>query len=236
MQKLFEDLSLQMIEHYLGDILRETGKPRLFRRRRAERQAQPEDHRPPGREGTLRPAGLGRCRHRGRRRGLRLGAARRAGREDGARLSRPGRTATKTSSPPAPAIPASRNGKQSTRRAAARCQDAGRRQPGGLVPGTHGVRPARARRTLDPRLPERARRRRPDQCADQVPRALAPLLPEHARHRRSADARQRPPGAVHDLHLRSRPGWKERVPEVVHEDGTSRAQVLSASSTRATTT
>jgi carbamoyltransferase len=26
MQKLFEDLSLQMIEHYLGDILRETGR------------------------------------------------------------------------------------------------------------------------------------------------------------------------------------------------------------------
>lgn len=30
--------------------------------------------------------------------------------------------------------------------------------------------------------------------------------------------------------------WKTRVPEVVHEDGTSRAQYSSASTTRATTT
>jgi predicted NodU family carbamoyl transferase len=64
-------------------------KDRLRRRQRAERQAQPEDHRPPGRQGTLRAAGLGRCRHRHRRRGLCLRRARRAGREDGACLSRP---------------------------------------------------------------------------------------------------------------------------------------------------
>jgi carbamoyltransferase len=41
-----------------------------------------------------------------------------------------------------------------------------------------------------------------------------------------ANARQRSPGAVHDLHLRGAEEWKTRVPEVVHEDGTSRAQVL----------
>ncbi|MDF5830118.1 carbamoyltransferase C-terminal domain-containing protein [Pseudomonas aeruginosa] len=34
------------------------------------------------------------------------------------------------------------------------------------------------------------------------------------------------PGPVHDLHLRSQRRVEGAVPEVVHEDGTSRAQVL----------
>ena len=50
---------------------------------------------------------------------------------------------------------------------------------------------------------ERAGRGRPDQCADQVPRALAALLPVDAGYRRPADVQDRPPGPVHDLHLRS---------------------------------
>jgi carbamoyltransferase len=70
MQKLFEDLSLRMIEHYLGDILRETGRLAFSGGGALQRQAQPEDHRPPGCPRTLRPAGFRRCRHRCRCRGL----------------------------------------------------------------------------------------------------------------------------------------------------------------------
>jgi hypothetical protein len=184
MQKLFEDLSLQMIDYYLGDILQGNRQAGLRRRRCAERQAEPEDHRPPGREGTVRAAGVRRCRHGRRRRRLRLRAARRVPVEKmehvylGPSYSNEDVIAACARHPEQAAVAQDR---QTCLSASPR---SGRRQSGGLVPGTHGVRPARPRRSLDPWLPERYRRRRPHQRTDQVPRALAPLLPEHARHRR----------------------------------------------------
>jgi carbamoyltransferase len=89
MQKLFEDLSLQMMDYYLGDILRETGKLAFAGGGALNVKLNQKNHRPARGEGTLRPARLGRFRHRHRRRLVCLGAARRAGGEDGACLSGP---------------------------------------------------------------------------------------------------------------------------------------------------
>ena len=51
--------------------------------------------------------------------------------------------------------------------------------------------------------PSIAGRGRPHQPPDQVPRALEAFLPVDARHRGAADDQDRSSGAVHDLHLRS---------------------------------
>ncbi|MNP34829.1 hypothetical protein D3C76_1281360 [compost metagenome] len=127
----------------------------LRRRLRAERQAQPEDHCPLRREGTVRPAGFRRRRYRGRCCCLCFPRPWRTGREDGTRLPRPfvlqrGRDRRLRPSPERAEVA------QDRRHAAAHRQDHGRWQPGGLVPGPYGVRSTRPGRSLDHRLPERA--------------------------------------------------------------------------------
>jgi carbamoyltransferase len=57
MQKLFEDWCLELLDSYLGDTLKETGKQAGIRRRRgAERQAQSADRCPGLRRRAVRPA------------------------------------------------------------------------------------------------------------------------------------------------------------------------------------
>jgi hypothetical protein len=209
MQKLFEDLALQMMDHYLGDILRETGRLAFAGGGALNvKLNQKIIARPEVKELFVQPASGDA--------GTAIGAASYVSVQRGVPVEKmehvylgPAYSNEEVIAACARTRP-SRNGKD-RRGAAAHRPPARRRQPGGLVPGPHGVRPARPGRPLHPRLPERARRRRPHQRTDQVPRTLAAVLPEHARHGRAADARQRPPGALHDLHLRGRRRMEERV-------------------------
>ncbi len=149
--------------------------------------------------------------------------------EDGARLSRPVLQQRGRRSPPAPAI---RQQPQLAKHRRHPCPSASRR----FMADGNPVAWFQGRMEFGPRAlggrsiigcPSAPGCRRPDQRADQVPRTLAPLLPVDARHRRPADAKVRPPEPVHDLHLRSERGVEGAAcREVVHEDGTSRAQVL----------
>jgi hypothetical protein len=183
MQKLFEDLSLQMIDYYLGDILQ------------GDRQAafsgggalnvklnQKIIARPDVKELFVQPASGDA--------GTAVGAAAYVSVQRGVPVEKMEHVylGPAYSNEDVIAACATHPSKPQWRKIDARTSahrpDTGRRQSGRLVPGTHGVRPARPRRSLDPWLPERRRRRRPHQRTDQVPRALAPLLPEHARHRR----------------------------------------------------
>ena len=224
MQALFEKLALEMMDYYLGDIIRETGKIAfaggcalnvklnqkiIAREEVKELFVQPAS----GDAGTA----VGAAAYVSLQRGVPV--------EDGARLPRPVLFKRRCHRCLCPAseqasVQADRQHPRAHR------QDHGRRQPGGLVPGAHGIRPACAGRSLDHWLPERAGRRRPHQRADQVPRALETLLPVDARYRGAADAQGRPSEPFMTFTFEVNEGWKERVGEVVHEDGTSRAQVL----------
>ena len=68
---------------------------------------------------------------------------------------------------------------------------AGRRQGGRLVPGPDGVRPARARRALDPRRPALADDAEAAQPQGQVPRELPPVRPVGAARGRGRLVRAR---------------------------------------------
>ena len=100
------------------------------------------------------------------------------------------------------------------RRARARGADHRRRAAARLVSGTDGVRTAGARQPQHPRRPEPRGHGGAHQCADQVPRALAALLPERARYRRARYRPIRSSGAVHDDRLRRR-----RALEGTHSGG-----------------
>ncbi len=200
-QALFEKLALEMMDYYLGDIIRETGKVAFAGGCALNvKLNQKIISRPEVKELFVQPAAsdagtaVGAAAYVSHQRGVPV--------EDGARLPRPGvfqrgRHRRLRPSRGQAAVAEDRQPQPAYR------QDPCRRQPGGLVPGTHGVRSACPRWPLHSRLPERAGRGRPDQCADQVPRALATLLPVDAGYRRPADVQDRPPGPVHDLHLRS---------------------------------
>jgi carbamoyltransferase len=225
MQKLFEDLSLQMIDYYLGDILRETGKLAFAGGGALNvKLNQKIIARPEVKELFVQPASGDAGTAIGAASVRRCSAACRSRRWSTSISARV--TATRTSSPPAPAIRHKPEWQKiddvppKTHRRRSR-----RRQSGRLVPGPHGVRPARPRRPLHPRLPERAGRRRPHQRADQVPRTLAALLPQHARHVGPQMLGSDHPAPFMTFTFEVAEEWKARVPEVVHEDGTSRAQV-----------
>ena len=182
MQKLFEDLALQMMDYYLGDILRETGRLAFAGGGALNvKLNQKIIARPEVKELFVQPASgdagtaVGAASYVSVQRGVPVEKMEHV--YLGPAYSNEEVIAACAGHPAQAALAEDRR-----HRAAAHRQDPRRRQPGGLVPGPHGIRPARPRRPLDPRLPERRRRRRPHQRADQVPRALASLLPVDARH------------------------------------------------------
>ena len=133
----------------------------------------------------LDPAGRGRRRRRGGRRPLRLSRLCRQApqeqrrRRHGRRLSRPSILARRDR--------AAADGGECQVRRARRSRDdrrhrtrAGRSESRGLVPGTHGVRPALARRAIDPRRCALARDAEEPQSQGQVPRKLPTLRARRA--------------------------------------------------------
>jgi carbamoyltransferase len=228
MQKLFEDLSLQMMDYYLGDILRETGRlafagggalnVKLNQRIIA---------RPEVKELFVQPASGDS--------GTAIGAASYVSVQRGVPVEKMEHVylAPRYSNEEVIAACEAHPGKPRWEKvgdgetgAAAHRPHPRRRQPGGLVPGPHGVRPARPGRPFHPRLPERGRRRRPHQRADQVPRALAAVLPSMLDTVGPQMLQSDHPAPFMTFTFEVAEEWKSRVPEVVHEDGTSRAQVL----------
>ena len=206
MQALFEKLALQMIDYYLGDILKQGGKLAFAGGCALNvKLNQKIIARPDVKELFVQPASgdagtaVGAAAYVSHARGVPV--------EDGARLPRPFVLQRRRDRRLCPSSKCTEMA-QDRRHAAAHRQDHGRWQPSGLVPGPHGVRPACAGWSFDHRLPERAGRGRPDQRADQVPRTLETLLPVDARHCRAADDQGRSPRAVHDLHLRGRRGME----------------------------
>ncbi len=199
-QQLLEDVSLGLIDHYLGDILRETGRicfaggvalnVKLNQRIIA---------RPDVKELFVQPAASDA--------GTALGAASYVANELGDSV-RPMAHAYLGTELHHRAV---HRGLQGARKAAGlgacrgragtRGADPGRRQSPGLVPGAHGIRSARTGQSLDTGFTESPGHRRADQRADQVPRALASLLSEHAGSGRPRDVADRPSGALHDLYL-----------------------------------
>jgi carbamoyltransferase len=99
--------------------------------------------------------------------------------------------------------------------------------------------PAGPGRPFHPGLPQRAGRGRPHQRTDQVPRTLAarsaPVDATTSVGPKMLQSEHPAPYMTFTFEVAEE--WKTRVPEVVHEDGTSRAQVLKRErSTRATMT
>jgi carbamoyltransferase len=92
----------------------------------------------------------------------------------------------------------------SRRCALARGRDPRRGATARVVPGPNGVWTARARQPQHSRQSEPSGHGRAHQCANQVPRALAAVLPEHARHRRARHPAVGSSGAIHDDRLRRR--------------------------------
>jgi carbamoyltransferase len=211
MQKLFEDLSLQMIDYYLADILRDTGRLAFSGGGALNvKLNQKIIARPDVRELFVQPASgdagtaVGAAAYVSVQRGVAVEKMEHV--YLGPRVQQRRRDRRLCSPSGAACMATDRAG------AAARRQAAGRRTPRGVVSGADGIWSARPRRPLDSGLPERCRRRRPDQRPDQVPRALATVLPEHARQRRAADVEQRTSRTVHDLHLRSCPRLEGTCP------------------------
>ena len=77
----------------------------------------------------------------------------------------------------------------------------GGRPGGGVVPGTDGVRPARARQPLDRRRPAPRRHEGHPQQADQAPRDLPPVRPQRAGGEGLPDLRAGRALALHDAGL-----------------------------------
>ena len=179
-QKLLEDVSLGLIDYYLGDLLRGDRQALLRRRRGAEREAEPAHHGDARCAGAVRAAGGQRRRHRDRRRLLRRQELGESLQPMDTRLPR----ALLSPRPVHRGLRGARARPAYWRRSTMRRHDAARAAGRRATrwPGSRGAwssaraRWATAASSADPSPGHR----RPHQRADQVPRALAPFLPEHA--------------------------------------------------------
>ena len=199
MQALFEKIALQMIDHYLGDVLRETGKLAFAGGCALNvKLNQKIIARPDLKELFVQPASGDA--------GTAVGAAAYVSHARGVPVEKmehvylgPSYSNEDVIAACArhPNAPKWRKLDDMPQRIAKIMVD------GNPVAWFHGVRPSCPGRPFDHRLPERAGRSRPHQRADQVPRTLETFLPVDARHRRPANDQGRPPGAIHDLYLRS---------------------------------
>jgi carbamoyltransferase len=229
MQKLFEDLSLQMMDYYLGDILRETGKLAFAGGGALNvKLNQKIIARPEVKELFVQPAS-GDCRHRGRRGRLCVGAARRTGREDGTRLSRPRlqqRRRHRRLRPPSgqAAMAVIADGDTAVpERIAQILADGnpvawfqGRMEFGPRALGGRSIVGCPSAPGVADRINEQIKFR--ERWRPFCPSMLDTVGPQML----GTDH----PAPFMTFTFEVAEEWKTRVPEVVHEDGTSRAQVL----------
>ena len=223
-QALFEKLALEMMDYYLGDIIHETGKVAFAGGCALNvKLNQKIISRPEVKELFVQPAAsdagtaVGAAAYVSHQRGVPV--------EDGARLPRPGvfqrgRHRRLRPSRGQAAVAEDRQPQPAYR------QDPCRRQPGGLVPGTHGVRSAcpRWRSILGcPSVPGVA-----DRINAQIKfrERWRPFCPSMLDTVGPQMFKIDHPAPFMTFTFEVNEEWKERVPEVVHEDGTSRAQVL----------
>jgi carbamoyltransferase len=229
MQKLFEDLALQMMDHYLGDILRETGKLAFAGGGALNvKLNQKIIARPEVKELFVQPASgdsgtaIGAASYVSVQRGVPVEKMEHV--YLGPRYSNEEVIAACEAHPAKP-----RNGKKSAlarrrcRSASPACSPTATRWPGSRAAWSSARAPwAAAPSSAAPAC----RRRRPHQRADQVPRTLAAVLPSMLDSVGPQMLQSDHPAPFMTFTFEVAEEWKSRVPEVVHEDGTSRAQVL----------
>lgn len=212
------------MDYYLGDIIRETGKVAAVGCALNVKLNQKIISRPEVKELFVQPAASD-AGHRGRRGGLRVAPARRAGGEDGARLPRPGvfqrgrhrrlrlsrgQAAAAEDRQPQPAY---RQDPLADGNPAAWFQDAWSSSACPVAAPFSAARACRAWPTGSTAQIVFSERWRPFRHDAGYRRPADVLVIDH-------------PAPSMTFTFEVNEEWKERVPEVVHEDGTSRAQVL----------